>query len=77
MQCYKCGKIIPIYEVKEELSYGPIVDIINNPFDSGTDIKAVEKRTGKKRKKKKDGVDPELAGERGEVNVLYDSSGNY
>jgi len=78
MQCPKCGKIIPLYDIKEELSYGPIVDVISNPFDSGTDIKAVEKRTGKKRKKKKDeGVDPELAGERGEVNVLYDSSGNY
>ena len=75
-QCYKCGKIIPIYDVKEELSYGPIVDVINNPFDSGTDIKAVDKRT-KKRKKKKDDIDQELAGERGEVNILFDSSGNY
>ena len=76
MQCYKCGKIVPIYDIKEELSYGPIVDIIENPFDSGTDIKAVDKRT-KKKKKKKDDIDPDMAGEHGKVNILYDSTGSY
>ena len=77
LQCTRNGAhIIPLYEVKEELSYGPIVDVIDSPFDSGTDIRSVDKRTKKKRKKKDD-IDPDMAGERGEVNVLYDSSSNY
>ena len=82
MQCYRCGKVIPIYEVKEEVEYGPIVDIIDNPHDSGTEILAAEKRTGKKKRKKvnrlqQQDIDPDIAAEHGEINILYDSTDNY
>jgi len=79
MQCYRCGKTIPIYDVKEELNYQPIVDIIESPFDSGTEILAVDKRTkkGKRKKKPNDDEDSDIQSEHGQVNILYDSSGQY
>jgi hypothetical protein len=73
LQCYRCGRVVELHNVKEEVEFGPIVDIIENPFDSGTEILAVDKkRKAHKRKKKDTEID-----EQGTVNVLYDSSGRY
>ena len=72
VQCYRCGKVIPLHEVKEEVEFGPIVDIIENPFDSGTEILAVDKKRKHKKRQKNTEID-----ENGIVNVVYDSSGNY
>jgi hypothetical protein len=69
LQCYRCGLVIPLHEVKEEVEFGPIVDIIDNPFDSGTEILAVDKKRKHKKKKQKD---TEID-EKGTVNVIYDS----
>ncbi len=57
------------------------MDIVDNPFETGSEFGAVKDRKHqdkkKKRKKKDDKVDKEMTAESGEVNVLYDSSGNY
>ena len=34
VQCYTCGNVVPIYEVKHEPKLADFVEITDNPFDS-------------------------------------------
>ena len=81
LQCYRCGRVIPIYEVKEELDYKPIVEIIESPFESGSEFAGTNDKENKHKKRRRNTkppeVDKEIAAESGDVNVLYDSTDNY
>ena len=74
LYCPSCNRTIPIYETKQELEYGLIFDTTDNPFDSGSEFASVGKRKKKKPVKQKD---PDIAVEQGNVNILFDSQGNY
>jgi len=79
LQCYRCGRTIPIYDAKEEGEFGPIVDVYDNPFDSTTQVQSVPKRKrSKDRRDKRYGrsklVEKETKGETGEVHVISDST---
>lgn len=43
-QCPNCGKKYPIYERKEEGGYTFPFEIIENPFDSGSQFEGIGKR---------------------------------
>jgi hypothetical protein len=76
LQCYTCGKIIPIYAGKLDVEYGPVVDMVETHFDVGSKFAGTDRRS-KKRRRKKEVKDPDKELERGVVKVLYDSQGNY
>jgi len=50
-QCYRCGKIVPSHERKEEPQFGPVIDAPESPFDVGSKFESVDKRKKKKRNK--------------------------
>ena len=75
LQCYRCGKPIHINIGKEEGEYAPIVDIVDNPFDSGSEFMSVSKRKTKKHKShftstQNKLVAKEIAGEKGDINII-------
>ena len=76
LQCYTCGKIIPIYAGKLDVEYGPVVDMVETHFDVGSKFAGTDRRS-KKRRRKKETKDPDKELERGVVKILYDSQGNY
>ena len=56
-QCWTCGLIVAVYEVKPEVDLGTITEPINNPFKYGnTEVRTEESRkfdrTGKTQRKK-------------------------
>jgi hypothetical protein len=55
-QCHECGLIVPIYELEKESQIKDVVETVNNPFDSGTSILGIDKRTfgGKSTRKKRE-----------------------
>jgi hypothetical protein len=44
-QCHECGLIVPVYELEKESKIKDVVETVNNPFDSGTSILGIDKRT--------------------------------
>ena len=56
------------------------MEIIDSPFESGSEFAGTNtdnKHKKRRRNTKPPEVDKEIASESGEVNVLYDSTGNY
>lgn len=61
-QCYRCGLIVPIYNVRHEGSVYSDLEIVDNPFDQGkaivtgpkTDLKTRVKRVTNRRSKHPD-----------------------
>ena len=81
-QCHRCGRIIPVYATKDDPEYGPVFDLVETPFDSGSQFAGVHNRSGKKKKKRRANKldkeeDLDIAVEQGTVNIVYDSGGNY
>lgn len=58
-QCYRCGKIYPIYERKQEGQFSYFKDVVSNPFDSTSTFESVKKRDIKKYNRLKDYRDKE------------------
>ena len=79
LQCTNCGRVIPVVDTKQDVEYGPVVDMVESKFESGSQFASTTPRKKKKRvpRSYKHDVDPDMAGETGEINILYDSSGNY
>jgi len=77
LYCPNCKRTIPIYAVKQEVEYGPIIDLVESPFDSGSEFKSVEHRSKKRRANKIHQIDdPDIVKEKGEVRIIQDS-GSY
>jgi hypothetical protein len=87
LQCYQCGKTIPIYEAKYEQTLEGFAEPTDNSFDSGEEVLGIPKRgteTGpkawEKRKRERNGprhkdreVDQAL-GSNEDVHIIYDSN---
>ena len=57
LQCHECGTIVPVYEIEKESRLKDVVEITDNPFDSGKDFLGVDSRTsigGKNARKKRE-----------------------
>lgn len=48
-QCHRCGEIIPLYEILSDTEYEPIINLPDNPFDSGSKFESTKKRNNKNR----------------------------
>ncbi|MGE5683596.1 MAG: hypothetical protein ACM3ZS_00430 [Nitrososphaerota archaeon] len=78
-QCYRCGDIVPIYNVKQESALVEFVEPTKNPFDENADKIVTVVRTSKKKNKyarKLDQInsinDPDLKAELASGNTLVD-----
>ena len=65
--CSYCGEIYPIYDVKLFTEYEPKAQTVENPFDSGTRVDAIDRKRKYKQKKHVRGLDndaeiPDFAG---------------
>jgi len=78
--CPNCKRTIPIYETKQDVEYGPVVDMVESGFDSGSRFAGTTRRSGKRKRRNKKldkDEDPDILGEKGNVNIVFDSGGNY
>jgi len=78
--CPNCKRPIPIYATKPDVEYGPVFDLVVTPFDVGSEFAGTTRRSGKRKRRSKKldrDEDPDIAAERGNVNIVYDSGGNY
>jgi len=78
--CPNCKRTIPIYATKPDVEYGPVFDLVETPFDVGSKFAGTTRRSGKRKRRNKKldrDEDPDIAGEKGNVNIVYDSGGNY
>ncbi len=78
-QCYRCGDIIPIYNVKQESALVDFVEPALNPFDENADKIDTVVRTSKKKNnyaRKRDQInsinDPDLKAGLASGNTLVD-----
>jgi hypothetical protein len=80
-QCYRCGDIVPIYNVKQESALVDFVEPTKNPFDENADsIESLERTSILKKKSKYarkraqiDSInDPDLEAELASGNALVD-----
>ncbi len=71
LYCPNCKREIPIHETKGEVEYGPAVDLVETPFDSGSEFKSVEHRSKKRRANKiQQETDPDIVKEKGDVKII-------
>jgi len=73
LQCYTCGKIIPIYAGKLDVEYGPVVDMVETHFDVGSKFAGTDRRNKKKRRRVnrvQEETDPDILREKGNVNII-------
>ena len=66
-QCYRCGDIVPIYNVKQESSLIDFVDPVTNPFDDNKDKMDKLERTDRLKKNKS-----KYARKRAQINSIKD-----
>jgi len=73
LQCYTCGKIIPIYAGKLDVEYGPVVDMVETHFDVGSKFAGTDRRSKKKRRRVnrvQEETDPDILREKGNVKII-------
>ncbi len=83
LSCYSCGNTFGLHETHFESKIKDSVETTDNPFNNETTFLSTgsratqRKNKGKPRSKRfrqKEKTDPEIASEKGIVNILYDSS---
>ena len=82
LSCYECGNTFPIHETHFESKIKDSVETTDNPFNNettclSTDSRATQRKKNKgrprsKRIKQNEKADPDIASEKGIVNILYD-----
>ena len=84
IQCWECGTVYPLHQTFVEPEIKDSVETTDNPFDNestflSTDSRATQRKKNKGRLRprrftQKEKVDPDIASEKGNVNILYDST---
>ena len=73
LYCPNCKRQIPIYATKPDVEYGPVVDLVETPFDSGSKFASPHYKKRKKRRgvnKVQEETDTDILGEKGNVNII-------
>jgi rubredoxin len=83
--CPNCNFEYRIDQTKPEVEYEPVFDVVTNDYEGGSQFAGVEPRAKsttkrEKRTRKLDNetvFDKDMVVEKGQINILYDSQGNY
>jgi hypothetical protein len=51
-QCHECGLIVPVYELEKEASIKDVVEISDNPFDTGKSFLGIDSRSTRRKARK-------------------------
>ena len=73
LYCPSCKRQIPIYATKPDVEYGPVVDLVETPFDVGSRFASPKYKKRKKRRganKVQEETDTDILGEKGNVNII-------
>lgn len=84
IQCWECGTVYPLHQTFVEPEIKDSLETVKSPFESNesvfisTDSRATQRRKNKGRRSSKrfrqnEKVDPDIANEKGIVDILYDT----
>src|SRR5688500_11629330 len=84
IQCWECGTVYPLHQTFVEPEIKDSLETVKSPFESNesvfisTDSRATQRRKNKGRRSSKsfrqnEKIDPDIASEKGIVNILYDT----
>ena len=84
IQCWECGTVYPLHQTFVEPEIKDSLETVKSPFESNesvfisTDSRATQRRKNKGRRSSKrfrqnEKIDPDIASEKGIVNIVYDT----